>query len=115
MICRVWKGRATPENAAAYESIVRGQVIPGIERMGIEGFLHIDLMRRDTATGSEFQTLMWLKDLEAVVDFGGLDYEATHVPAAAAAVLADYDRRAVHFEVLDRRPQPDTSGRDPSS
>jgi len=31
MICRLWRGRATHQNAEAYERIVRGQVIPGIE------------------------------------------------------------------------------------
>ena len=47
MICRIWRGWATRANADAYESIVRGQVIPGIEAMRIPGFRHIDLMRRD--------------------------------------------------------------------
>jgi hypothetical protein len=27
MICRLWRGWTTPENADAYERIVRGQVI----------------------------------------------------------------------------------------
>jgi len=31
MICRLWRGWTSPENADAYERIVRGEVIPGIE------------------------------------------------------------------------------------
>ena len=46
MICRLWRGWTTQENAAAYERIVRGEVIPGIEARGIPGFRQIDLMRR---------------------------------------------------------------------
>lgn len=31
MICRIWHGWTTLENTDAYEAVVRGQVIPGIE------------------------------------------------------------------------------------
>ena len=37
--------------------------------------------------------------------FIGEDYAVSHVPPAAQAVLARFDRRAAHYEVLDRRPQ----------
>ena len=47
MICRLWRGWTTPENADVYERIVRREVIPGIEARKIPGFRHIDLMRRD--------------------------------------------------------------------
>jgi antibiotic biosynthesis monooxygenase (ABM) superfamily enzyme len=105
MICRVWRGWATPGDAAAYEAVVRGQVIPGIEARKIPGFQAIDLMRRDLGAEVEFQTLMWFDDLAAVKAFMGEDYEASHVPEAARAVLARFDARAAHFEVLDRRVQ----------
>jgi hypothetical protein len=32
MICRVWRGWATKDNAEAYEGIVRGEVIPASKR-----------------------------------------------------------------------------------
>jgi hypothetical protein len=51
-------------------------------------------------------TLMWFDSLDAVTGFMGQDYEAAHVPAHAQAVLADFDRRSAHYEVLDRREQP---------
>jgi hypothetical protein len=105
VICRIWRGWATPENADAYESIVRGQVIPGIEAMGIPGFRHIDLMRRDLGSEIEFLTAMWFDDLDAIKAFVGEDYEVSHVPPAARAVLARFDDRSAHYAVLDRRPQ----------
>jgi antibiotic biosynthesis monooxygenase (ABM) superfamily enzyme len=105
MICRIWRGWATPENADAYESIVRGEVIPGIEARRIPGFLHIDLMRRDLGTEVEFLTAMWFDDIESIKAFMGDDYSASHVPGAAQAVLARFDERSAHFEVVDRRPQ----------
>jgi hypothetical protein len=42
MICRLWRGWTTRENAPAYEEIVCGEVIPEIEARGIPGFLSIE-------------------------------------------------------------------------
>lgn len=105
MICRVWRGWTTPEQAAAYEQIVRGEVIPGIEAMGISGFRHIDLMKRELGEEVEFQTLMWFDDLASIEAFMGEDFAVSHVPAAARSVLARFEERAAHYEVIDRRVQ----------
>lgn len=106
MICRVWRGWTSPANADAYERVVRGEVIPGIEAQRIPGFRSIDLIRREREQDVEFMTLMWFDSLDSVRAFQGEDYEAAHVPAPAQAVLADFDRRSAHYEVLDRRDQP---------
>jgi len=106
MICRLWRGWTTLDNAGAYERIVRNEVIPGIEARAIAGFRHIDLMPRDLGDEIEFQTLMWFDNLDSVVAFVGQDYAVSHVPAAAQAVLKRFDRHAAHYEVIDRRKQP---------
>ncbi len=106
MICRLWRGWTTPENAAAYESIVRGEVIPAIEARRIPGFLSIDLMRRTAGDEVEFATLMWFVDVEAVKAFvGEEDYVVAHVPARPREVLSRFDERSSHFEVIERRDQ----------
>jgi heme-degrading monooxygenase HmoA len=103
MICRLWRGWTTRDNADAYERIVRGQVIPGIEERSIPGFRSIVLLRRERDQDVEFMTLMWFDSLDSVKAFMG---EAAHVPAEAQAVLADFDKRSAHYLVLDRRDQP---------
>lgn len=105
MICRTWRGWATRANADTYESIVRGQVIPGIEGKRIPGFRHIDLMRRDLEDEVEFLTVMWFDDIDSIKAFVGEDYEVSHVPPEARAVLAHFDERSTHYTVLERRPQ----------
>ncbi len=105
MICRLWRGRTSPDNADAYERIVRGEVISGIEERGIPGFRHIDLMRRDLGGEIEFQTLMWFDDLDAIKAFMGEDFSVSHVPLEARALLNSFDDRAAHYEVIDRREQ----------
>src|SRR3974390_320328 len=106
MICRVWRGWTTPGNADAYQRIVQGQVIPGIEARRIPGFRSIDLVRRERDQDVEFMTLMWFDSLDSVRAFMGEDYNLAHVPPQAQAVLADFDRRSAHYEVLARRDQP---------
>ena len=105
MICRLWRGWTTPENADAYERIVRGEVIPAIEARKISGFRHIDLMKRELGEEVEFQTLMWFDSCEAITAFTGDDYTVSHVPSSARAVLHRFDERATHYEVIDRREQ----------
>lgn len=105
MICRLWRGWTTVENANAYERIVRGQVIPGIEAMHIAGFRHIDLLRRELESEVEFTTLMWFDDIASIKQFVGDDYTKSHVPAEARAVLAHFDDRVAHHVVVDRREQ----------
>ena len=105
MICRLWRGWTTPDNAAAYEHIVRGEVIPGIEARRIPGFRHIDLMKRALGDEVEFQTLMWFDSLESIIAFMGEDFAQSHVPPAAQAVLSRFDSQAAHYEVIDRREQ----------
>lgn len=103
MICRVWRGWTTKDNAGAYEHVVPGEVIPGTEA---RRFRSIDLVRRERDHDVEFMTLMWFDTIDSAKAFMGADYETAHVPERAQAVLADFDKRSVHYEVLDRREQP---------
>ena len=105
MICRLWRGWTSLENADAYERIVRTEVIPGIEARKIPGFRHIDLMKRDLGGEIEFQTLMWFDSLDAIKQFMGEDYSVSHVPPEARAVLNSFDDRAAHYDLIDRREQ----------
>jgi len=85
---------------------MRGQAIPGIEARHIPGFRSIELVRRERDHDVEFMTLMWFDNLDSVKAFMGEDYEVAHVPAEPRAVLADFDKRSAHYEVLDHRDQP---------
>lgn len=103
MISRIWHGWTTPENAATYEQLLRTEIFGGIQGRTIEGFLGIDLLRRDLATEVEFVTVMWFTSTEAVRVFAGQDYEVAVVPPAARAVLKRFDARSAHYDVRERR------------
>ena len=106
MMCRLWRGWITRNNTDAYERIVRGQVIPGIEARRIPGFRFIVLVLHERDQDVEFMTLMWFDSLDSVKAFMGEDYKVAHVPVEVQAVLADFDKRSARYQLLDRRDQP---------
>jgi heme-degrading monooxygenase HmoA len=103
MICRIWHGWTTPEDADAYEHLLRSEIFAGIVKRGIPGFQGIELLRRPGEHLVEFVTLMWFNSLEAVRAFAGADYEVAVVPPAARALLQRFDARSAHYEVRQPR------------
>jgi len=103
MITRIWHGWTTPQNADAYERLLRDAIFQGIAARRIEGFRGIDLLRRVQTDEIEFVTVMWFDSLAAVRDFAGADYEVAVVPPAARALLRRFDARSAHYETVDRR------------
>ena len=100
MISRIWHGYATQENADRYQAVVTGEVIPEILSMNIPGFVKIELFRLDGDVDVEFITIMWFQDIQSVKAFTGEDFERSHVPPRARAVLSRFDERARHYDVL---------------
>ena len=103
MISRIWHGYTRPDEADAYETLLRDEVITGIEGRSIDGFREIQVLRRDLGDEVEFITVMWFDSLDAVRTFAGEDYDASVVPPAARELLDRFDARSQHFEVRERR------------
>jgi len=101
MIGRTWHGWTRPEDAGAYEELLRERILPGIEARGIDGYGGAYLLRRDVDGEVEFVTLLWFDSMNAVREFAGEDVEASVVPAEARALLARHDERSVHYEVRE--------------
>jgi hypothetical protein len=103
MIGRIWHGWTTPQNADAYETLLKTQIFPGILARKISGFRRIELMRRALGEEVEFVTLMWFDSMEDVRAFAGAQFEVAVVPPAARAVLKRFDAMSAHYEVRDAR------------
>jgi len=99
MISRIWHGWTTPENADAYELLLKSEIFVGIAARQIAGYRGIHLLRRLVGSEVEFVTVMWFDSLDAVRAFAGEDYEVAVVPPAARALLARFDARSQHYEV----------------
>lgn len=104
MIARIWHGWTQPENADAYEKLLKEEIFMGIAGRKIPGYQGIRLLRRTLDSGEiEFVTIMWFDSLQAVKQFAGEDYEQAVVPPKARALLARFDQRSQHYEVRERQ------------
>jgi hypothetical protein len=102
MISRVWHGWAAPQNADAYETLLRTEIFPGIVARRVRGFRAIELFRRPAGAEVEFVTVMWFDALEDVKEFAGERWEEAVVPPAARALLSRFDARSQPYEVRER-------------
>jgi len=99
MISRIWHGWTTPENADAYETLLKSEIFTGIKNRKIAGYRGIHLFRRNLAMEVEFVTIMYFDSMEAVRTFAGEDYEVAVVPPKARALLSRFDAHSQHYEV----------------
>ena len=126
MIIRVWRGWTTPENADAYEALLREEITgESVNGEQTPGMLGIDVLRHDpdatddggvgSSVGSgaapevpaevEFSTIMYFFDWDAVRAFAGDDAFAAVVPDADRALLTRWDERSRHYDLLSRNGQ----------
>jgi heme-degrading monooxygenase HmoA len=103
MISRIWHGWTTPANADVYQALLQEEIFIGIQDRRIRGFRGIQLLRREAGPEVEFVTIMEFDSLEAVREFAGEDYEAAVVPPKARQVLAHFDARSQHYEIVEER------------
>jgi len=101
MIARLWRGWTTPENSDAYEEFLRTKMFPSIHR--VQGYLGAELLRREAGDEVAFVTITRFESLDAVRAFAGDDYEQAVVEPEARELLARFDDRSEHYEiVIDR-------------
>ncbi|MGF1463421.1 MAG: antibiotic biosynthesis monooxygenase [Maricaulaceae bacterium] len=105
MIVRHWRGWTTPSHETAYQDVLQNRIMPGIMAREIKGLRGFHLTKRpivgpDGEPEIEFCTIMWWDHIQAIKDFVGEDFEVSHVPQIARAVLKRFDDRVVHYEVF---------------
>ena len=105
MIARVWKGWTRPEDADAYERLLREVVYPGLHTR--PGYLGGYILRNDAINETEFVTVNLFESLDAVKSFAGPDYEAPVFEPEARRLLSRVEPIARHYDV---RKAPGQSG-----
>ena len=98
MISRLWKGITKPGLAAHYFEHLKTRTVP--ELTATPGFMSVSILKRDVAEGTEFLVVTRWASLESIRTFAGEDIEAAVVPEEAARLMAAYDRRVVHYDVV---------------
>lgn len=98
MIARVWHGYTTPDDAQAYENMLKPELLPGISKK--RGYRGSYLLRRHLGTEVEFITiLLWdsLDDVRAAA--GHDDYETAIIPDERRRYLKRFDAKSAHYEI----------------
>jgi heme-degrading monooxygenase HmoA len=100
MKSRIWHGYTTPENADAYEKLLKEEIFVGIKNQKMSGYKGIQLLRRELINETEFITIMWFESLDSVKKFAGEDYEQSVVPEKARKILSHFDSKSQHYDVI---------------
>jgi heme-degrading monooxygenase HmoA len=96
VITRMWRGWAPADRAHEYERHYRSEVLSVLR--GVAGFQGARLLRRTTGDETEFVSLTFFEDLDAVRTFAGPEYETAVVADEARAVLVRFEDRVAHYE-----------------
>ena|SRR5437773_9101421 len=98
MISRHWKGIAQREFADRYVGHLKGETFPQLA--SLPGFVRATVLRRELATGTEFQVVTLWASLTSIESFTGVDVDAAVVLSEVQAMMVDYDRSVAHYEVV---------------
>lgn len=83
---------------ATYVAHLRDHVVPNL--VAIPGYVSVTLLRQDLGELVEVTVMTTWESMDAIRAFAGDDVERAVVADEAAAILADYDRRVRHCEVV---------------
>jgi heme-degrading monooxygenase HmoA len=98
MWVRSWSARATSDGAESYRRHFERDVLPALKTMaGQRGAL---LLRRDAGSEASLLVLSFWESMDAIRAFSGAEPTTAVVAPEARAVLKDYDREVLIFEVL---------------
>src|SRR5437899_87024 len=97
MIARHWRGWTTPQNADAYELLLKETVIPSLQKLA--GYRGGHILRRDAKDEVEFVVLNFFDSPEAVKKFAGENYTVPVFEPEARALLSRVEDFATHYEV----------------
>jgi hypothetical protein len=98
MIARVWHGYTKPENADAYETMLKPELLPGISKA--QGSRASYLLRRNLGSEVEFITIMLWESIDAARTAAGrADYETAIIPEERRKYLSRFDAKSAHYEI----------------
>ncbi len=100
MICRLWHGWTKTTDADAYETYLRDELYPRLDReLAKHGYRGHHVLRRTVGDEVELVTMTWFDSLDTVRGFAGDDYETPVISETAARLLHHYDPKAAHFDL----------------
>jgi len=99
MIARVWKGWTKPEDADAYEALLREKVYP--ELRTLKDYKGGYILRKEGKDETEFVTVNLFASIDAVKAFAGENYTVPVFEPEALVLLARKEPVANHYEIKE--------------
>lgn len=97
MISRHWKGTAKPQETENYIKHLKTDTFPKLSK--IPGFVRAYILTRQLDGGTEFLIVTIWESMDAIEVFTGPAVDTAVVPEEAQAMMIEYDRKVVHYEV----------------
>jgi len=97
MIARIWHGYPKPEDADAYESTLKPELLPGIGK--VPGYRGGYVLRRELEGEVEFITIMVWESIEALKAVAGPNYTVSIISENRLKYLVRHDSHAAHYEI----------------
>jgi len=97
MIARHWRGWTKPENADAYEDLLKRIVLPGLKK--IDGYRGGYVFRHAGNSEVEFVVVNFFDSIAAVERFAGPNFTVPVFEPEAKALLSRVESEAAHYEV----------------
>jgi hypothetical protein len=97
MIARHWRGWTQPQDADAYESLLKEKVLPSLKE--IKGYQGGYVLRNTGAREVEFVVVNFFDSLDAVRRFAGPNYNVPVFEPEARRLLKKIEPLAMHYEV----------------
>jgi len=98
VIARYWSALTSHEKAPQYAEHLANAVFPELKKLA--GYRRGTLLRRDVPSGVEVIVITFWESLDSIRAFAGSDVETAVVADKAAALLATFDQRVRHYEVV---------------
>ena len=98
MIVRIWHGRVPTAKAANYRAFVNQRAIP--DYRSVPGNLSVYILERPEGEITNFITLTFWADLEAIKLFAGEDVEKAKYYPEDQDFLLEFEPNVVHYEVV---------------
>jgi antibiotic biosynthesis monooxygenase (ABM) superfamily enzyme len=99
MIARIWHGWTKPEDAKAYEEMLRDEIFPSIAAKKIKGYRGAELFMHEDGDEIEFVTLLRFDSMNAVKEFAGADEAKPVIYPKAEGLLTRMDKRSRHYRI----------------
>jgi hypothetical protein len=100
MVCRVWRGWTTRDDAQKYDDYLQKELFPRLDReLRTQGYRGYQLLRLARGEEVEFMTMLWFESIENVRSFAGENYETSVISEKARSLLVRFAERADHYQL----------------